>query len=118
MPAKLRWGGSEDAEGIAIPLTFEKDPVFCELTFDEDDDSNLMLEINGRWFYKSPNCHYIDLMPAFFDKKIELNASLTLKIFAPPASGENAPGEVDCYSVIEKLPKIRIDYEPPIPFSI
>lgn len=118
LPAKLRWGGSEDAEGISIPLTFEKDPVFCELTFDEDDDSNLMLEINGRWFYKSPKCHYIDLMPAFFDKKLEPNASLDLKIFAPPASGENAPGEIDSYTVIEKLPKIRIDYEPPIPFSI
>ena len=42
-------------------------------------------------------------------------ALLTLLI---AGCGENAPGEVDCYSVIEKLPKIRIDYEPPIPFSI
>lgn len=117
LPATLRWGGSEDAEGIAIPLKFESDPVFCELTFDEDDNSNLMIEINGRWFYKSPSCHYVDLMPAFFENRLSGETDLTLKIFCPPASGENEDGAIDCYTTITKLPKIRIDYEPCIPFT-
>ncbi len=113
-PAKLRWGGSEDAEGIEIPLHFDKNPHFCEVTF--DDDSNLMMEINGRWFYKSPKARTIDLMSAFFEKPLDGEADLTLRIFAPPASGENdlsAPeGMFNSYATIEKLPDIRIRFEP------
>ena len=40
LPVTLRWGGSEDAEGIAVPLHFEKNPHFCELYFDDDDEGN------------------------------------------------------------------------------
>ncbi|MBQ3842619.1 MAG: hypothetical protein II820_08000 [Ruminiclostridium sp.] len=114
LPIKLRWGGSEDAEGIAIPLSFEKDPVFCEVTFEED--LNLMLEINGRWFYKSPKAKTIDLMSAFFDKPLDGAKELTLKIFAPPASGENDPKDggdwqLNSYTTITKLPSVRIRYE-------
>ena len=114
LPIKLRWGGSEDAEGIAIPLNFEKDPVFCEVTFEEE--LNLMLELNGRWFYKSPKVKTIDLMSAFYDSRLTEAKGLTLKIFAPPASGENAPADGDdwqtnSYTTITKLPTIRIRYE-------
>ena len=114
LPAKLRWGGSQDAEGIAVRLDFEKNPVFCEVTFEEE--LNLMLEINGRWFYKSPKTKTIDLMSAFYEKPLDGKAELTLKIFAPPASGENTPedGEdwrTNSYTVINKLPEIRIRYE-------
>ncbi|MBR1724971.1 MAG: hypothetical protein IJ723_08160 [Ruminococcus sp.] len=113
-PVKLRWGGSEDAEGIEIPLHFDKNPHFCEVTF--DDDSNLMMEINSKWFYKSPKARTIDLMSAFFEKPLEGEADLTLRIFAPPASGENdltiEDGLLNSYSTIEKLPDIRIRFEP------
>ncbi len=113
-PAKLRWGGSQDAEGIEIPLHFEKNPHFCEVTF--DDDSNLMMEINGKWFYKSPKARTIDLMSAFFEKPLEGEAELTLRIFAPPATGENdltaEDGMFNSYATIEKLPNIRIRFEP------
>ena len=113
-PVKLRWGGSEDAEGIEIPLHFEKNPHFCEVTF--DDDSNLMMEINGKWFYKSPKARTIDLMSAFFEKPLEGEADLTLRIFAPPASGENdlsvEDGLLNSWSTVEKLPDIRIRFEP------
>ena len=107
LPAKLRWGGSEDAEGIAIPLHFEKNPVFCEVTFDEE--VNLMMEINGKWFYKSPKAKTIDLMSAFYEKPLDGAADLTLKIFAPPATGENDPSQGDdwqtnYYSTLNKLP--------------
>lgn len=118
LPAKLRWGGADDSEGIAIPIKFEADPVFCELTFDADDESNLMLEINGRWFYKSPKCKYIDLMPAFFENRLDGETDLTIKMFAPPANGENEPGATDYYAVIDKLPKIRVEYEPVVPFTV
>lgn len=112
LPVTLRWGNSEDAEGLALPLHFEGNPHFCELVF--EDDSNLMLEINGKWFYKSPKAKTIDLMPAFYEKPLNGEADMTLKIFAPPASGENdltiGDGLFNSYTTIEKLPKIRIRY--------
>ena len=114
LPLTLRWGGAEDAEGIAIPLHFESNPHFCEVTF--DDDSNLMLEINGHWFYKSPKAKTIDMMSAFFKKPLNGPCDLTLKIFAPPASGENdlsiEDGAFNTYTTIEKMPKIRLRFEP------
>jgi hypothetical protein len=117
-PVKLRWGGSEDAEGIEIPLHFEKNPTFCEITFeDEDADLNLMMEINGKWFYKAPHAKTIDFMSAFFEKPLDGEADMTLKIFAPPASGENVnDGSEDwmlnTYSTITKMPNIRIRFAP------
>lgn len=113
-PVKLRWGGSEDAEGVEIPLHFERNPHFCEVIF--DDDSNLMMELNGRWFYKSPKARTIDLMSAFFENPLDGEADLTLRIFAPPAGGENdlslEDGLTNSYSTLEKLPKLRIRFEP------
>ena len=114
LPCTLRWGGSEDAEGLEIPLHFEKNPHFCEVIF--DDDSNIMMEINGKWFYKSPEAKTIDLMAAFFEKPLEGEADLTLRLFAPPASGENdlsiEDGLMNSYTEIKKLPNIRIRFEP------
>lgn len=114
LPIKLCWGGAEDAEGIEIPVHFEKNPTFCEVTF--DDDSNIMMEINGKWFYKSPKAKTIDLMSAFFEKPLNNECDLMLKIFAPPASGENdlsiEDGLYNSYTTINKLPKIRIRFEP------
>ena len=114
LPVKLIWRSSEDAEGIAIPLHFEAPPVFCELYF--EDESNLMLELNGRWFCKSPKTRYVDLMPAFYGNNIHGECELTLKLFAPPASGENDLAAEDgmfSYSfTLEKLPEIRIRTAP------
>ncbi|MBQ9807910.1 MAG: hypothetical protein IJM55_03480 [Ruminococcus sp.] len=114
LPVKLRWGSSEDADGIAIPVHFDGDPHFCELVF--EDDSNLMIEINGRWFYKSPKARTIDLMPAFYENRLSGPADMTIKLFAPPASGENdlsvEDGLFNYYYTLEKLPKIRIRTSP------
>lgn len=114
LPASLRWGGSEDAEGVALPLRFEKTPEFCEITFEEE--LNLMMELNGRWFYKAPGTKTVDLMPAFFENPIEENTKISLKIFAPPASGENDPKqgegwETNYYCTMTQMPKLRIRYE-------
>ena len=55
-------------------------------------------------------------MSAFFEKPLEGEADLTLRIFAPPASGENdlsvEGGLLNCWSTVEKLPDIRIRFEP------
>lgn len=114
-PAKMRWGSFEDSDGIAIPIHFDCNPTFCEVTFEEE--LNLMMEINGRWFYKSPKAKTIDLMSAFFENPLKGECDLTLKIFAPPASGENDPSQGEdwdqnYYSVIEKMPNIRVRFEP------
>ena len=114
-PAKLRWGGSEDADGVSVPLKFEKAPVFCEVTFADDDaDLNLMLEINGRWFYKSPGAKTIDLMPAFFNTTAPKECDL--RIFAPPPEGVNDMSQGDdwamnYYAEIKKTPEMRIRFE-------
>lgn len=114
LPVTLRWGNSEDAEGIAVPVHFDGDPCLCELVF--EDDSTLMIEVNGTWFYKSPKAKTIDLISAFYEKPLEGEADLTIKIFAPPASGENdlsAPdGAFNSYYTLEKMPKIRIRTTP------
>ena len=121
LPATLRWGGSEDADGVGMKLHFEKDPVFCEAYFeDELEKANLLLSINGKWFYKAPGVKCIDLMTAFFDKKIGADANLKLLIFAPPATGENVPESGDDWKLnyrymLTKLPRIRIRYAPILP---
>ena len=114
LPVTLRWGGAEDAEGIAIPLHFDANPHFCEVIF--EDDSNLMMELNGRWFYKSPKARTIDLMSAFYEKPLTGPCDMTLKLFAPPASGENdlsrEDGLLNSYTTLNALPEIRIRFEP------
>ena len=116
-PVTLRWGGSEDSDGLAIPLHFEKNPHFCEIVFDEEDNGNYMFELNGKWFYKSPEARTIDMMSAFFEKPLDGECDMTLKLFAPPASGENDPSQgvdwdVNYYYTMNKLPKIRILFGP------
>ena len=75
-----------------------------------------MLELNGKWFYKSPKAKTIDLMGAFFEKPLKESCDLSLKIFAPPASGENdlslEDGLYNTYTTITALPKVRIRFEP------
>ena len=75
-----------------------------------------MLELNGRWFYKSPKATTIDLMSAFYEKPLDGPCDLTLKIFAPPASGENdlslEDGLYNSYTTIRTLPRLRIRFEP------
>ena len=118
LPAKLRWGGSEDADGLLVPLSFDAPPVFCEAYFDDDiADLNLMMELNGRWFYKAPGVKCIDFMPAFFEHPIKGSAKLDLKIFAPPADGKNDPSQgkdwqTNYYTTVTALPRIRISYSP------
>ncbi len=114
----FRWGGSEDADGIGIDVEMEKNPVFCEAFFEDDLlDANLMIEFNGRWFYKAPGVKYVDFMPAFYDKPLSSPCILSLNIFAPPASGINEANgasdwDVNCRSSYRSLPKLRIRFEP------
>ena len=118
LPVTLRWGGAEDAEGLFLPIHFEKEPVFCEAYFEgELENANLMMEINGRWFYKAPGVKCIDFMPAFYKNRFEGCKDLNLKLFAPPSSGENditgfEDGLINSYTEIKALPKLRIAYKP------
>ncbi len=117
-PANLRWGGSEDAEGLIVPLSFDAPPVFCEAYFEDGlEELNMMLSLNGRWFYKAPGVKCIDMMSAFYEKPIKGAADLDLMIFAPPADGTNDPSQgedwqINYYATIPSLPKIRIKTAP------
>ena len=98
-----------------MKIGFEKDPIFCEVTF--EDPLSLMMEINGKWFYKSQSVKTVDLMPAFFEKPLGNAQELTLKIFATPADGVNTDsGAVDWaenyYAELTEPPVLRIRYEP------
>ena len=118
LPVILRWGSSEDAEGISMDLEFESDPVFAEANFEGTlVEANLMMELNGMWFYKAPGVTFVDFMPAFFNKRLKNACTLKLNIFAPPATGENDPEQGDGWDMdytyeIKELPKIRLRFEP------
>ncbi|MHB8127745.1 MAG: glycoside hydrolase family 26 protein [Mobilitalea sp.] len=117
-PITLRWGSSEDSSGLSIPLHFEKNPIFAEVIFDDElKDLNLMMELNDHWFYKAPGVKTIDFMPAFFEKPLSDTCDINLKLFAPPATGENdsshgADWAENYYTVIKKLPQVRLRFEP------
>jgi len=117
-PINLRWGGSEDAEGIAIPIEFEQNPTFCEINFDDATEKlSLMMEINGKWFYKKPGVRSIDLMSAFFTTPIQPDTVLDMLIFATPSEGINDPAhgedwDVNYYTQIKSPPSFRIRYKP------
>lgn len=116
LPVKLRWGSAEDSDGVGVETPVEDEPVFFEAYFeDELEDANLLMEINDRWFYKAKGVKFVDFMPAFFGKTVK-GKNLTLKIFAPPATGENDATQGDdwrenYYYTLTKLPKIRLEYK-------
>lgn len=121
LPVILRWGSSEDADGLTMVLHLEGEPIFAEAGFaGELKDANFMMEINDRWFYKAPGVSFVDFMPAFFDRDITGPCDISLHIFAPPASGENDPSQGDdwaenYYYTLKQLPDIRLRYEPIMP---
>lgn len=77
-----------------------------------------MIEINGRWFYKSPEVKTIDLLPAFYKNKFNDKKEISVKIFATPLNGENFDDGNDdwnfnYYAEMKNPPKFRIRYEVP-----
>ena len=75
-----------------------------------------MIEFNGKWFYKAPETKFVDLMPAFFEKRLNAPVEITLRLFAPPASGlndlERPDGLMNSYTTVTALPKLRLEYAP------
>lgn len=118
LPAVLRWGSSEDAEGIAVDIELDGNPHYAEAYFEGTlAGANLIMEINGQWFYKAPGVKYIDFMPAFFDNSINGKKTVKLNIFAPPAEGVNDEEQGDdwimnYYYTMTELPKMRFEFEP------
>ncbi len=113
LPMTLRWANSEDADGVAMPLHFEKNPTFCEAVFEQE--IGLMLELHGRWFYKAPKTKTVDMMAAFFEKPLDGAADMCLHLFAPPQDGENdltaQDGIFHVDTVLHQLPQVRIRFE-------
>ena len=76
-----------------------------------------MMELNDHWFYKAPGVKVIDFMPAFFERPLQGACDIKLKLFAPPATGENDPSQgadwaENYYTVIKKMPQFRLRFEP------
>lgn len=116
-PYAMRWGGADDAEGVAMTVTLEGQPVFAEAEFDgELADMNLMLEINGRWFAKRPGVTRIDLLPAFWETPVTAACETTIYVFAPPADGRNhddghADWATNYRCTLPAMPKLRLRWE-------
>ncbi|MCR5213579.1 MAG: hypothetical protein K6E10_04125 [Eubacterium sp.] len=114
----MRWGGADDSEGILMKVKLEKKPVFFEMALPRD--MNLMVSVNGRWFYKAPGIRMIDCMPAFFSQDAEaLNTpgEIDVMVFAPPFDGENPVTDAEDWdlnyrTIMTSLPKLRVRYEP------
>ena len=128
LPAKLRWGGSEDAEGIEVPVKLERTPAHFELSFPGKlEELNMMIEFEGWWFYKAPGTKFVDLMPYFYEKANAVKKPGTFKLhyFLPPADGMNHPKSGDPYEAkdgdwlynyyaeLPALPEIRL-FEKPV----
>lgn len=117
LPCKMRWGSSEDAEGIETTIKIEKAPEFFELYFkDSLLDKVLMIEFGGYWFYKAAGVKCIDLMSYFFENPFESPKEFKLRIFATPENGLNSTESEDTinnyYSELSSFPEIRLEYEP------
>ena len=111
---------------VETTVHFDKTPSFFEVYFkDELEDANIMMEFGGYWFYKAPGVKCVDLMSYFFENSLEKPADMKLRFFCPPKDGLNypedgtdpySPGDGDwltnSYSVLPKLPEIRIEQEP------
>ena len=113
----MRWGGSEDSDGVSVEVKLKEAPTFFELYFDDDNvDMNLMIKVNNRWFYKKAGVKFIDLMPLFFsypDSSLDVNVTF----FAPPATGLNVDDGSEDWMInyrtnLKKLPKLRVEYGP------
>lgn len=113
----LRWGSAEDSDGLLMKVKLDKMPVFFDMELPVD--MNLMIGVNGRWFYKKPGVRIIDAMPAFFSKDsvpVVPGGEIDVVIFAPPADGENPVTDredwaTNYYTKMTELPKFRIRYE-------
>lgn len=117
-PLELRWGGSEDADGVALSVKLESEPIFFEL--EADNGLALMIELNGKWFYKAPETRVIDLMPAFMDvdaKEVKAGQKVDIRIFATPPTGENPKTKAKDWAtnyrvIMKESPKLRVRYAP------
>ncbi len=83
-----------------------------------EDKLALMIEINGRWFYKDPEVKTIDLMSAFYQNKLAGRQTLVVRLFATPADGENhddgtADWNYNYRAEMKNPPVFRIRYEVP-----
>ena len=114
-PQTLRYGGFEDADGLAVSIFLKQKPAFFEMWFDgELSDANLMISVDGYWFYKKPGVRFVDLSSAYYESDFA-GGSVQVSFFAPPASGQNDPAQgVDWqenyYYTINTLPRFRIRY--------
>jgi len=115
-PIKLRWGNSEDAEGISVKIHLKRTPLHFELYFNgELTPLNMIIEFSGWWFYKAPGTKCIDLMPYFFENKVKEESSYEIRYFLPPADGINYPQTdneewlYNYYAELPSLPEIRIE---------
>lgn len=117
LPITLRWGGSEDSEGLALMVDLKGSPTFFEIYFeDELLPMSFCMELLGHWFYKAPGTKCIDLMEAFYEKPQCSACMCKLHLFATPMTGENDSNQGDdwntnYYTTLHSLPKLRIRYQ-------
>lgn len=116
LPCRLRWGGSEDADGLSVSVLLKQFPLLFEAFFDASADGlSLMIECCGSWFHKAPGIRFVDFMPAFTSASAFTSGVVTINIFAVPADGRNADDgspdwDINARFTLEALPAFRVKY--------
>jgi len=108
--AVLDWRSSDDAAGLGWKARLKSKPIFFELKFQKE--LNLMVSVNGRWFYKKPGLEWVDAISAVDG----LSAGKTVEIaaFAPPADGANPARsggwQTSVLTEMTEMPELRVRY--------
>lgn len=110
-PLKTQWRASDDSVGVGWKLPLKKRPVILELLLEKE--QNLMIAAGNRWVYKKPGVEWVDLTPAA--AVWDVKKPLLIRLFAPPASGENPTGASVVSGKLSQPPQLRLHYDWKIP---
>lgn len=116
LPCALRWGCSEDADGVSVTVMLKQFPLLFEAFFDASAvEMSLMIECCGMWFHKAPGVRFVDFMPAFTSVSAFGSGEVALNIFAVPADGRNTDDgspdwDINARFSLDTLPVIRVKY--------
>jgi hypothetical protein len=108
---KTQWRSSEDSDGLGWKLSLKKRPIILELLLEKD--QNLMIAAGNRWFYKKPGVEWVDLTTAAAEWGVK--NPFMIRLFAPPASGENPSGASSVSGKLSQAPQLRLHYDWKIP---
>jgi hypothetical protein len=106
----MDWRSAEDSDGIGWKVRLKSRPIFFELRFPKE--QNLLVCVNGRWFYKKPGTEWVDATSAVASEGA--GRQVAVSAFAPPADGANPPQgngwQTSVLTELAAMPELRARY--------